>query len=84
MPWKPTSNNNNKSSSNNNKTSTKSSSITQVKMKKDIQPKYRTRRWKKQQQEQLLATNMIMEITRVAPTENSFKEHEHTLSIDNI
>ena len=27
---------------------------------------------------------MIMEITRVAPTENNFKEHEHTLSIDDI
>ena len=27
---------------------------------------------------------MIIEITRVAPTENDFEEHEHTLSIDNI
>jgi len=27
---------------------------------------------------------MIMEIARVAPTENDFEEHEHTLSIDNI
>ena len=56
-----------------------------MKKKKDIRPKYRTRRWKKQQQrERLLATNMIMEIARVAPTENDFEEHEHTLSIDDI
>ena len=27
---------------------------------------------------------MIMEIARVAPTENDFEEHEHTLSIDDI
>ena len=34
--------------------------------------------------ESLLATNMIMEIACVAPTENDFEEHEHTLSIDDI
>ena len=64
---------------------TKSSSMTQAKKKKDIRPNYCTIRWKKQQQsERLLATNMIMEIARVAPTENDFEEHKHTLSIDDI
>ena len=27
---------------------------------------------------------MIIELARVAPTENDFEEHEHTLSIDDI
>ena len=59
--------------------------MTQVKKKKDIRPKYCTRRWKKQQQcERLLATNRIMEIACVAPNENDFEKHEHNLSIDDI
>ena len=32
----------------------------------------------------LAATNLIMSIARVAPREDDFKEHEHTLSIDKI
>ena len=55
------------------------------KKKKDIRRKYRTRSWKKQQQQKrIAATNLIMLIAKVAPREDDFDEHEHTLSIDDI
>ena len=32
----------------------------------------------------MVATNLIMSIVRVAPREDDFKEHKHTLLIDDI
>ena len=60
-------------------------STNNFKKKKDIRQKYRTRSWKKQQQQKrLAATNLIMSIARVSPREDDFNKHEHTLLIDDI
>ena len=60
----------------------------EVKKRKDIRRKYQTRSWKRQQRgNKEVAMNQVSNVlylTKLAPTEDDFEEHEHQLCIDDL
>ena len=63
---------------------TKKSPLLQLKKRKDIRRKHRTRRWRKNNNAQRIAATNFLYLAKFAPTNADFEEHEHELTIDDI